>query len=223
MPIFRIDGGLYYFAHVPKCAGTAIEIYLTERFGQIGLRDSNFLGKPPNHRWSQSSPQHIDTATLSRLIPYSFFDGMFTVVRHPVDRLVSVFRFQRDLEDSLPGEIEFGEWLDGLDWYRRNAPFYLDNHPRPMTDLVPGAADVFRMENGLDPVIEWLDARAGNTEGPRAFRKINDYQSRLDARRLPKRAGPDVTPEIRRKIATLYAGDFERFGYDPMTGGQLAA
>ena len=34
MPFFRIDRELHYFAHVPKCAGASVEVYLRKRFGK---------------------------------------------------------------------------------------------------------------------------------------------------------------------------------------------
>jgi hypothetical protein len=35
--MIRTGRGLYYFAHVPKCAGTAVEDYLGRRFGGRNL------------------------------------------------------------------------------------------------------------------------------------------------------------------------------------------
>jgi len=39
MPIFRINDQLHYFAHVPKCGGSAVETYLTRRFGPLGFNE----------------------------------------------------------------------------------------------------------------------------------------------------------------------------------------
>ncbi len=123
MPVFRIDNRLVLFAHVPKCAGTSIELYLEQRFGEVGMMDRQFMRKAPQLRWSRTSPQHVDTATLTHLLPLSFFDAVFAVVRHPVDRLISVFRFQRDVEKTLPGLISFDTWLDDVALYRARNPF----------------------------------------------------------------------------------------------------
>lgn len=222
MPIFRIDTRLFHFAHVPKCAGSAVENYLMDRFGPLGFLDRRHLADP-GLRWSRSSPQHIDVASLHRLLPPDFFAGAVAVVRHPVDRIVSLFRFQRDIERSLPEDAGFGAWLDDLPERQRENPFYLDNHPRPMTELVPDGAAVFRLEQGLIPLISWLDVQAGDSAGPRQVTMRGSYAQHLARHGRP--AGPPVTvsAEDRQRIAALYAADFDRFGYDPAGGAEPAA
>jgi hypothetical protein len=101
MPIARIGSKLVYFAHVPKCAGSAVERYLEQRFGPMAFRDPAFYEQEHGERWSNSSPQHIPIKALSRLFPASFFDASFAVIRHPVDRLASAFLYQREIEGSI--------------------------------------------------------------------------------------------------------------------------
>jgi len=213
MPIFCVHDQLCYFSHVPKCAGTAVEHYLRDRFGKLGLQDSAYLKVRPSQRWTKSSPQHIDVVALNRLLPPSFFKASFTVVRHPVRRLLSVFLFQRDIERKLPVTTEFGAFLEGLEKRSRRNPFYLDNHPRLMSDLVPDNATVFRLEDGIDVVVDWLDDLAGDSLGPRQIASVNSYRQRLD--QLRREPGPElrITAENRAQIAEIYAADFKRFGY----------
>ena len=213
MPIFRIDIGLVYFAHVPKCAGSAVEQYLAKRFGPIGFLDRTYLDVPKRRRWSASSPQHIDAATLDRLLPAEFFAARFAVVRHPVDRMISVFRYQRDIERTLPLKTSFGDWLESLPDLTARRPFHLDNHVRPMTDLVPEGAKVFRLEQGLEPIIGWLDALTGEEGEPRHFRHVNVYDLRKGKRRAAP--APEINDRVLAQIAGLHAADFERFGYVP--------
>jgi len=208
MPFFKVASKLVYFAHVPKCAGSAVENYLGARFGDIAFLDRFYLSQPEPNRWSKSSPQHIDAASLQRLIPLSLFDAVFAVVRHPATRLVSVYRFQRDVERSIPSQQSFSDWLGSLAGKRQASAFVYDNHIRPMSDLVPDNAKVFRLEDGLDRVVSWLDDLAGSSDGPRGVPIVNKSGAPQEGRAVRPSDGD------RRLIAEIFAVDFERFGYD---------
>jgi hypothetical protein len=101
MPIFKAGGKLVYYAHVPKCGGSAVGWYLTERFGPIAFEDRNHTRHDAKTQWSRTSPQHIDRVSLGRLFPEGFFDAAFTIVRHPVARLVSAYHFQAASRNGL--------------------------------------------------------------------------------------------------------------------------
>ncbi len=67
MPIIRADSKLIFFAHVPKCGGSAVQTYLNNRFGPLAFEDRRFLSVPERKRWSKTSPQHVDVETLNRM------------------------------------------------------------------------------------------------------------------------------------------------------------
>lgn len=217
MPIVKMSGTLIYFAHVPKCAGTAVELYLQARFGPLALRDPRHTLHAPETLWPRSSPQHLDLVSLGRLIPPGFCDASFAVVRHPVDRMLSTFHFQSEVQQVIAPDQTLTDWLAALPALMAADPFYADNHCRPMGDLVPAGAVVFRLEAGLAPVVDWLDAQAGNTDGARVIAPVNVRGSRphhprtLTPRRLPTAA--DITT-----IEQLYAADMARFGYGRYAG-----
>jgi hypothetical protein len=213
MPFFRTAGKLVYYAHVPKCGGSAVARYIAQRFGPLAFHDSGFLRRPAAARWTRSSPQHVDAATLARLIPPALFDASFAVVRHPVARIVSTYHFQREVEGTIPPNLPFAEWLAQLAPDDPAEPFAYDNHIRPMTDIVPAGATVFHLEHGLDALVPWFDAVAGNAEGPRAILPENERGARGGA--AGERARPTAADVAR--IAQLYAADFARFGYAPQT------
>ncbi|MEL6620913.1 MAG: sulfotransferase family 2 domain-containing protein [Pseudomonadota bacterium] len=212
MPIARIGTKLVFFAHVPKCAGSSIENYLRDRFGRLALLDRKYLLIAPQERWSKTSPQHVDWASLMRMFPGDFFDDIFTVVRHPVDRAVSAYRFQSEVEGTVPAGTTFAQWLRAEAGTRQSDPHHSDNHSRPQSEFLPPTdaahCTVFHLEHGLDAVIPYLDELAGSASGPRAMGHA--------LRSEPPKAGP-VTPtqEEIALIADLYAADFERFGYVP--------
>lgn len=215
MPLTRLpDGRLLLFAHVPKCAGTSVEHYLEAAFGPLALLDRKFTALPEGRRWSKTSPQHADAETLARLFPPGFLAASFALVRHPVARMVSVFRWQRDIEGTIAPETPFVDWLASLTERPRRRWTY-DNHVRPMAEMVPGDATVFRMEDGWDPVIDWLQALAGPGQIlPRRMMTRNILDQRLA---FEKRTAPPVHPgpDALALIAQTFAADFARFGYDP--------
>jgi len=211
MPIFRTGRDLVYYAHVPKCGGSSIATYLLDRFGALAFHDDAFLLKPTEQRWTASSPQHVDAKTLERLIPLSFFDAIFTIVRHPVGRAVSTYHFQLEVERSIPEGTGFTQWLDGIEAKRAARPFLHDNHVRPMSELVPSGATVFYMEHGLNALIPWLDALTGTTAGPRAI--VPENVRGAFVKTASARIKPSQTDLA--MIAEIYAEDFRRFGYVP--------
>ena len=102
MLIDKVAQKIGFFAHVPGCAGlSVVNCYLSDRFGGIAFDDRAQTARAVDGRWSRSSPQHVDRAGLNRLFPASFCGATFAVVRHPVDRLISVQHFQRhDLDPT---------------------------------------------------------------------------------------------------------------------------
>lgn len=221
MPLARVNGEILYFAHVPRAAGTSIEQYLVQRFGPLAFLDPAHLAVPEAERWTRTSPQHVTAAALSRLVPDSWIRHRFAVVRHPEDRIVSVFRFQRDIEGTLAQGISLENWLWSL---RASAPHdRLDNHARPADELVPEGATIFRLEDGTDALVSWLDGIEGAERGPRHIAAENAYRQRLwHTHRVPGPA-PAVTRTARVLILELFWKDFQRFGYEPRFGGMEAA
>lgn len=214
MPFFRMRQQLVYFAHVPKCAGSSVEVYLQRRFGRLAFRDQAHY-RDPGTRWTRTSPQHVTVADLERLIPPGYFKTRFTVLRHPVPRLVSMFKFQRDWEGRIEAETGLTAWLESLRRVRRASTYRYDNHLRPMTAFIPEDTRIFRLEDGgLDQIIPWLDALQGKEAGPREMPVLNTHGGHMKKRgRAPAQVA--VTAADRELIAELYAEDFARFGYDP--------
>ena len=218
MPLAFIQGRLIQFAHVPRSGGTAVENYLHARFGRLGFLDRQFQHLAQGERWSKTSPQHLEAAAFERIIPKPWIAHSFAVVRNPEARIASAFRFQRDIEGRIPAEQSFTDWLAALEATLATAPHQFDNHARPATDLVPDDAKIFRLEEGLLPLIDWLDQLEGARRGPREIAAANVFTAVRDYLGRQTRPEPEMTPAARQSIARLYRADFLRFGYQPSAG-----
>lgn len=216
MPIFRTETKLVYYAHVPKCGGVAIENYLARRFGTLALLDKDYLAEPEKIQWTKSSPQHMDRFVFEQLFPVGFIDASFCIVRNPIDRIVSAWHFQLEVEKTIPTTMTFAEWLGSIDDVYKIDPFAFDNHVRPMDHIVPPNAFVFHLELGLNAIVPWLDDFTGNSDGPRVVSKANQRKSSAAQRSEKIRPNEEELALINK----IYGVDFARFGY---TMGQTGA
>lgn len=213
MPFFRAGSKLVYYAHIPKCAGSSVEHYLKARFGEIALLDPTHNRVPEAQRWSKTSPQHMDSRTADRILPREIFDAAFAVVRHPVSRLVSVFKFQRDVEGLIAPGTDFSDWVKEVREMRHDLRFRYDNHLLPQVDFLPADCRLFPLENGLDPLLSYFDELTETKGGPTEFERINE--SGQNTKRRPSSEQLKIVPndsdiEIIREI---YEDDFEQLGY----------
>lgn len=212
MPLAVIQGAPVLFAHVPKCAGSAVEDYLERAFGPLALLDRGHTARPPEGRWTRTSPQHADAASLTRLFPPPFLRASFAIVRHPVRRMVSVYYHQKYLEGLISSSTTLDDWLESLRAPGRDPAMY-DNHTRPMVEMVPHDARVFRLEDGWHAVIDWLQALAGiSVTLPRTMPEINVLSERL-ASEGKVFCPVEITDAAIGTICSLYRDDFSRFGY----------
>lgn len=208
MPLVRLKNGkLLYFSHVPKCAGTAIENYLAGRFGPLGMLDPSYGLRGMRDGWSLTPPQHMPEEVRRDLFPDTLFDAIFASVRHPALRLRSVFMFQREGENALPKSLTFERWIKSISRTIKLDPYALHGHLRPMTDQVPPAAHVFRIEDGLERVVHWIDSLADDEEGQRYIEPTNVMPERL------KPEAPELTYNTCGIIREIYDADYRRFGY----------
>ncbi|MEM8752556.1 MAG: sulfotransferase family 2 domain-containing protein [Pseudomonadota bacterium] len=211
MPFYMPDGRLHYYAHVPKCAGISVEAHLERRFGALGFRDDDHNRRwPERARWSRSSPQHILWDDLVRLVPEDWIASVFTVVRHPVSRLVSAFNFQATKMRIIPPGLTIDDWFEDYLSLRESYPFDHDNHLVPQSAFAPASAAFFRLEDGLAAVSAWLDERFG-ADGGEGIGHMNE--SAPDEARFFEEKG--VSAALAARVAEVYAEDFERYGYAP--------
>ena len=216
MPSLSLPDRLIWFAHCPKTGGTSIEQVMVATWGSaVGhlhwgwdrwWRSGGWrVADPPN------SPQHLiwqDAIVQLPRVP----NAIFAVVRDPVARLSSEYRWQRrgrrgTRAGTLLAWLPFPLWLRLMLAVARRAPHAFDNHLRPQADFVPHTATVFRLEDGLEPVADWLAAATGCP---------------LPAVALPHAIPTGQAALVRAsdaaRIGAAFAVDYARFGYIPPDG-----
>ncbi|WGH79849.1 sulfotransferase family 2 domain-containing protein [Jannaschia ovalis] len=209
MPLYRAGGEIHMFCHVPKCGGASVESHLAARFGELAFLNSSFFFDDATRRWTKSSPQHVDMGSLEKLIPPGWISSSFAVVRHPVARLRSAYDYAFGNGDGIVADMGFNDWIRSLPDLLAKDPFAHDNHVRPGADLVRPGSKVFRLEDGLDAVADYLARQHGAGSGSHVIPHANKSRGGADYR---SRQEP-LEPDAKDLIARLYAKDFELFGY----------
>ena len=213
MPCVRANGKLLFFAHVPKTGGSSVEDYLAARFGPLSMLDRGWFGYRYGGGGARSaglltSPQHLTAADAGRLFQTPP-DWSFAVVRDPVARIVSEYRYMA-ARGRRPwrwlAKAGFSPWLHTVLRAARHDPTIFDNHLRPQSDIVPAEAEVFRLEDGLDALIARIDAVTGTTAPGLAMGH---------ALKSGPADRPDPAPADLAAIGQAYASDYARFGYPP--------
>lgn len=190
MPLARLADKLVFFAHIPKTGGSSIEEWLSA-VGLLALRHNASLdgmGCPP---------QHMHAALYEPLFKGAFVDARFAVLRDPVERLVSEYRYRR-------GQVErkgkrqmpsFEAWVERAFRLYADNPYFLDNHIRPQAEFVCDGMKLFRFEDGLEAVTGWLEDLSG-LKGPPLEHILPGAGAKVD-----------VPEETLAKIKAFYAAD----------------
>lgn len=193
MPIIRINGRTVFFVHVPKTGGTSVENTLAG-VGQIALHRKPFRDWVP--------PQHWHAEIYSVTVPIGFYDIGFIVCRNPFTRLVSEFR-HRARKDRVR-IMGFDRWAATvLDAYSRDA-YILHNHIRPQSEFLTQGIEIHCFEDGLQATVDRIANFCGLSAAPKVRR--DNVSIRLKV---------EMSRNMARRIASFYASDFSRFGYDP--------
>lgn len=198
MPIVYAAGKRLFFAHIPKTGGSSLEIYLVERFGgplavrwREGVKQRGIIS--PSH--------HLSAEDLLDVLEPDL-DAFFAVVRSPLKRMISEFKFQSGHGKSIPSRFGFSTWLRIMmrcvDLDKR----VYRNHIRTQKEMTPEESKIFKMEDGFDPVIAWLDEITGTTSELEVGHHLKSVSKPVTLYRS------DV-----ELIQKYYAEDYDSFGY----------
>ena len=199
MPLAHWNNLTIFFAHVPKTGGSSVEDYLIRRFGRLSLIDAN---KRRGVRGTGliTPTSHLAAVDLAELVPPDLTYS-FAVVREPLERLMSEFRYQSKV--SRMSRLGFSTWLRVMLRAARTEPRVYENHIRPQTDLIPESTEIFRLEDGFEPLVARLDEVTGTTAPGISVNHLNP-RPREEIRLSREDVG---------MIAEFYAKDYDQFGY----------
>ena len=209
MPLAHFKTGTLFFAHVPKAGGTSVENYLIRRFGPLSVDDRN--RRAGRRKTGLIIPaSHLSAEDLTEFIPHDVA-YVFAVVRHPVDRLMSEYRYQSGV--SRMSRLGFALWLRLVIHAARLDKRVYENHIRPQCDLIPEGSDIFRLEDGFDGLIRRIDETVGTSAPDIRIEHLNKRQ-----RKSLQLSRQDV-----QLITSFYSEDFDKLGYDMPDPDALAA
>ena len=192
MPLFRYKDKVVFFIHIPKTGGSSIEHSLREAGAKRALHYHK------RFEYVKCAIQHMHADLHEFFVPSTFYDESFAVVRHPVDRLFSEYRWRLNRQNV---RREFDPWIHyHLNKYAEN-PYILDNHLRPQVEFIGKSTRVFRFEDGLKTPLEAVG------------RSLTLENVRLNHRNK----GSDIVVSMKERtlerINTFYAEDFAQFNY----------
>ncbi|WP_298679464.1 sulfotransferase family 2 domain-containing protein [uncultured Lentibacter sp.] len=191
MPLLHSATSVIFFAHIPKTGGSSLEHWLAGR-GQLRLRGRTPL---PGAR---CTPQHMHAADYAPLLEGQLIDAEFAVLRDPVARMVSEYRYRRAqvLKRGRREMPPFERWAARAMRLYAQDPYFLDNHIRPQAQFVRATTRLFAFEAGLAPITHWLEAFCG-VSGPK-----------LEHRLASTGEDVPVSAAMRARIEAFYAEDY---------------
>lgn len=197
MPLFRHDGRLIYFSHIPKTGGSSVENALKDAGAKRAMLQSK--ARTVELGYGKCSPQHIHAEVALGFFPKGFFDYTFCTIRNPYDRIASEYKMKAAGAKDDPGP---DIWITAALNQLRKFAYSRDNHIRPQRAFIMRDMAVFRLEDGLDkPISAALGALglAADVDIPR---------HRESAK------GPlTVTRDTLNLIQSTYAKDFAQLDY----------
>lgn len=204
MPVFYKENKRVLFVHIPKCGGSYIEhLFLNNGFS-LEYIDG---GKPGNLNYVRKcSPQHMHEEMLDTIFELPRFDFIFTIVREPVQRMISEAHMR--LKENKSGQ-ELDVWFkDIFNKYKGNK-FILDNHIRPQSEFLCKNIKIYKQEDGFGiDFISDLEKSIGVDFKVKKIKKV------MERAKFSKEDKFELLPDTVAMIKNFYRADYEGLGYE---------
>lgn len=201
------------YIHIPKCGGGSVEEYLNNNNFQRSVWNAS------PRRYCKCSAQHMHAELLQAYLHLDKIDCIFTIVRNPINRMISEYKWRIKLDIAANG---INQWyLKARSEYLKDH-YYADNHMRPMSEFITNNCNIFKLEEGLMDLPKKLKDIIRVKKKSFSFRhsNIRNQKESLHSDRIRER------PELAERYETSqpnhstiemiiqdYALDFEMFGY----------
>ena len=202
MPLIKFKKAIFYYCHIPKCAGTSVEDFLMQSECEVAFLDRKYLAsKAALRKWCHTSPQHINGEFVDLLFPKSFFDGVFAVIRDPVERFKSAFEYARSNSPYPPTQNidkfaanTLTKNFTKIGWY--------DNHFLPQQAFIPPRRDcqLFSLSSkGIASLKKYIEAEIVQSPLEKKFPLKNE------SIRKPQ----EISQKTVEIIRNIYSYDYE--------------
>lgn len=225
MPVYEKENQRVLYAHIPKCGGSSMEWFL--------------------HRICLYNPSHHDGkggvnnqhAVAKKHSTWGDFTYKFTIVRHPLERLISELNWKSNMgwelawdKSSLPpSELCTEKFISRLFSATKKNPAVrgsgitvLDNHIRPQCDFISDDMEIFKYDpTGHEHIMEQWKEKGPITWPEKTWHgKVIEpkmpwakLSQRKDNNRVTLKLMLD-NPQSIKLIEDFYGCDYDKFGYD---------
>lgn len=212
MPIFRTTNKDILFIHIPKAGGTSVEkFFYANQFAVLFIDHAGNKAQYMNslNNLTKCSPQHMHGDLLKSYFDLSKFSSIFTMVRHPVEKIVSEYNYRMKIAKiEKKKNIEINTWINEAIQACSSNPYIYDNHLRPQWHFLLDNCKVFKLEDGMHS--KWVESVEKYCNVKFSIRKVKVFFS-----------GGLPTKDIGSKLNNLtfdliykfYEKDFEIFKY----------
>ncbi|MGR5167021.1 sulfotransferase family 2 domain-containing protein [Vibrio astriarenae] len=195
MPLIKSNESEWiYYIHIPKTGGTSLDVAIEKHY-DLNFKSNSDLFSIPLH--------HLEMDMMVELGINKLFQRSFAVVRHPIDRILSEYKYRCKLNRLTRWILDFdGFVLLSLKEFSENKRI-LVNHIRPQVDFIDENTKVFKLEDGMARVLDYL-----REEG---FSKLDEipHLNKTNS----ERAKVSLSNCNLVKLYEFYHQDFERLSY----------